>query len=88
MIAHATAATTQHAAPRRRREPFWVVNEGEYCMAQHARPSVDHVFWELKQNPWVVKNCSINFVRPSAYVDTVGGAGRGENPAGRDQLLS
>ena len=56
-------------------EPFWVVNEGEYCMMNTLDLSVDHVFWELKQNPWVVKNLLDNFVRHYSYVDTVGGPG-------------
>ncbi len=56
-------------------EPFWVVNEGEYCMMNTLDLSVDHVFWELKQNPWVIKNLLDNFVRHYSYVDTVGGPG-------------
>jgi hypothetical protein len=52
-------------------EPFWVVNEGEYCMLNTLDLSVDHVFWELKQNPWVIKNLLDNFVRHYSYVDQV-----------------
>jgi xylan 1,4-beta-xylosidase len=52
-------------------EPFWIVNEGEYCMMNTLDLSVDHVFWELKQNPWVVRNLLDNFVRYYSYVDQV-----------------
>lgn len=53
-------------------EPFWIVNEGEYCMLNTLDLSVDHVFWELKQNPWVVKNLLDSFVRHYSYVDNYG----------------
>jgi hypothetical protein len=33
--------------------------------------SVDHVFWELKQNPWVVRNLLDNFLRHYSYIDEV-----------------
>jgi len=52
-------------------EPFFVVNEGEYCMMNTLDLSIDHVFWELKQNPWVVKNLLDNFIRHYSYADEV-----------------
>lgn len=52
-------------------EPFWIVNEGEYCMMNTLDLSVDQVFWELKHNPWVVRNLLDNFVRHYSYVDQV-----------------
>jgi hypothetical protein len=52
-------------------QPFWVVNEGEYCMINTLDLSVDQVFWELKQNPWVVRNQLDNFVRYYSYHDQV-----------------
>jgi hypothetical protein len=52
-------------------EPFFIVNEGEYCMMNTLDLSIDHVFWELKQNPWVVKNLLDNFVRHFSYIDEV-----------------
>ena len=52
-------------------EPFFIVNEGEYCMMNTLDLSVDHVFWELRQNPWVVKNLLDNFVRHYSYIDEV-----------------
>ena len=33
--------------------------------------SVDHAFWELDQNPWVVRNLLDNFTRHYSYVDEV-----------------
>ncbi|WP_428938054.1 glycoside hydrolase family 52 protein [Fontivita pretiosa] len=52
-------------------QPFWVVNEGEYCMMNTLDLAVDHVFWELKHNPWVVRNLLDNFVRYYSYHDQV-----------------
>jgi xylan 1,4-beta-xylosidase len=52
-------------------EPFFIVNEGEYCMMNTLDLSIDHVFWELKQNPWVVTNLLDNFVRHFSYFDEV-----------------
>jgi hypothetical protein len=75
-------------------EPFWIVNEGEYCMMNTLDLSVDQVFWELKHNPWVVRNLLDNFVRHYSYVDQVkvrsgplapvpGGEGQGEGVVAR-----
>jgi xylan 1,4-beta-xylosidase len=50
-------------------EPFWIVNEGEYCMMNTLDLSVDHAFWELDHNPWVVKNILTNFSRHYSYHD-------------------
>jgi hypothetical protein len=51
--------------------PFWVVNEGEYCMMNTLDLSVDHVFWELKQNPWVISNLLDSFSQRYSYTDQV-----------------
>ncbi len=51
--------------------PYWIVNEGEYCMMNTLDLSVDHMFWELKQNPWVIKNLLDNFVKHYSYHDQV-----------------
>jgi hypothetical protein len=52
-------------------QPFWVVNEGEYCMMNTLDLCVDQMFWELDQNPWVVRNLLDNFVRHYSYVDSL-----------------
>lgn len=72
MIAHATHSyygSTQLLEVKG--EPFWVVNEGEYCMMNTLDLSVDHVFWELEHNPWLVRNLLDNFVRRYSYTDEV-----------------
>jgi hypothetical protein len=51
--------------------PLWVVNEGEYCMMNTLDLSVDHVFWELDRNPWVVRNLLDTFVKHYSYEDQV-----------------
>lgn len=52
-------------------KPFWVVNEGEYCMMNTLDLSVDHVFWELEHNPWLVRNLLDNFVSTYSYTDEI-----------------
>ena len=52
-------------------EPFWVVNEGEYRMLNTFDLTVDHLFFELSQNPWVVRNQLDWFVRRYSYTDKV-----------------
>ena len=52
-------------------EPYWIVNEGEYCMINTLDLAIDQVFWELKQNPWVVRNLLDSFVRYYSYRDQV-----------------
>jgi hypothetical protein len=52
-------------------QPFWIVNEGEYCMMNTLDLSIDHAFWELKHNPWVVRNLLDNFIRYYSYYDEI-----------------
>ena len=52
-------------------EPFWVVNEGEYRMMNTFDLTVDHLFFELSQNPWVVRNQLDWFVKRYSYTDKV-----------------
>jgi hypothetical protein len=51
--------------------PYWIVNEGEYCMMNTLDLAADQVFWELEQNPWVVKNLLDNFLKHYSYTDEV-----------------
>ena len=50
---------------------MWVVNEGEYCMMNTLDLAVDHVFWELDHNPWLVRNLLDTFVKRYSYTDEV-----------------
>ena len=52
-------------------EPYWLVNEGEYCMMNTLDLSVDQMFWELDHNPWVVRNLLDNFLKRYSYQDQV-----------------
>jgi len=52
-------------------QPLWVVNEGEYCMMNTLDLAVDHVFWELDHNPWLVRNLLDTFGRRYSYTDEV-----------------
>ncbi|GAB4175804.1 MAG: hypothetical protein Fur0032_15650 [Terrimicrobiaceae bacterium] len=50
---------------------FWGVNEGEYRMINTFDLTVDHLFFEMDQNPWVVRNQLDWFVRRYSYTDRV-----------------
>ncbi|HZG56792.1 glycoside hydrolase family 52 protein [Paenibacillus sp.] len=52
-------------------EPMWIVNEGEYRMMNTFDLTVDHLFFELHMNPWVVKNALDLFVDRYSYRDRV-----------------
>jgi hypothetical protein len=52
-------------------DPFWVVNEGEYRMMNTFDLTADQLFYELKMNPWTVRNELDMFVRRYSYEDQV-----------------
>ncbi|WP_151735029.1 glycoside hydrolase family 52 protein [Paenibacillus tengchongensis] len=52
-------------------KPFWIVNEGEYRMMNTFDLTVDQVFYELRMNPWTVRNELDMFVDRFSYRDTV-----------------
>ncbi|MDP4182706.1 MAG: glycoside hydrolase family 52 protein [Bacillota bacterium] len=52
-------------------KPFWIVNEGEYLMMNTLDLTVDMVFYELRMNPWTVRNVLDNFSQRYSYIDKV-----------------
>lgn len=52
-------------------KPFWIVNEGEYRMMNTFDLTVDQLFYELRMNPWTVRNELDMFVERFSYTDTV-----------------
>ncbi|MDN4525034.1 glycoside hydrolase family 52 protein [Fictibacillus fluitans] len=52
-------------------KPFWIVNEGEYRMMNTFDLTVDQLFFELKMNPWTVKNELDMFISRFSYEDEV-----------------
>jgi len=52
-------------------ETFWTVNEGEYRMLNTFDLTVDHLYFELAWNPWVVRNQLDWFVKRYSYRDKV-----------------
>lgn len=52
-------------------EPMWVVNEGEYRIINTMDLTVDQLFYELRMNPWTVRNELEWFLRRYSYTDTV-----------------
>jgi hypothetical protein len=53
-------------------KPLWVVQEGEYRMINTLDLTADHVFYELRMNPWVVQNALDTFVERYSYTDKFG----------------
>ncbi|MFW5860405.1 MAG: glycoside hydrolase family 52 protein [Planctomycetota bacterium] len=64
-------------------KPFWVVNEGEYRMMNTFDLTVDQLFYEMRMNPWTVRNELDMFTDRYRYTDQLhfpGGAN--EHPGG------
>ncbi len=51
--------------------PCWVVNEGEYRMMNTFDLAADQLFFELRMNPWTVRNVLDGYARHWKYTDTV-----------------
>ncbi len=51
--------------------PFWVVNEGEYRMMNTFDLTVDQLFYEMRMNPWTVRNELDMFTERYSYSDQV-----------------
>lgn len=47
----------------------WIVLEGEYTMINTFDLAVDQCFYELRRNPWVVRDLLDHFVERYSYVD-------------------
>lgn len=63
--------------------PFWVVNEGEYRMMNTLDLTVDMMFYEIRMNPWTLRNVLDIYLERYSYYDTVFYQGRyGEYPGG------
>jgi len=58
--------------------PLWVVNEGEYRMMNTFDLTVDQLFFEMKMNPWTVKNVLDLFTHRYSYQDKVSFPGSDE----------
>ena len=52
-------------------KPLWLVNEGEYLMINTLDLTIDMAFFELKLNPWTVKNVLEHFVTHYSYEDKI-----------------
>ncbi|MFZ4451490.1 glycoside hydrolase family 52 protein [Salibacterium aidingense] len=52
-------------------KPFWVVNEGEYRMMNTFDLTVDQLYYEMKMNPWTVRNELDMFIQRYSYIDQV-----------------
>ncbi|WP_438444163.1 glycoside hydrolase family 52 protein [Gorillibacterium sp. sgz5001074] len=51
--------------------PFWVVNEGQYKMMNTFDLTVDQLFYEMRLNPWTVRNELDFFAERFSYTDEV-----------------
>jgi len=52
-------------------KPRWCVNEGSFMMINTLDLAIDHAFYELDKNPWVVRNVLDTFAREYSYTDTL-----------------
>ncbi|WP_336771966.1 glycoside hydrolase family 52 protein [Paenibacillus sp. MMO-58] len=52
-------------------KPVWIVNEGEYRMINTLDLTVDQLFFEMKMNPWTVRNVLDLFAERYSYKDEV-----------------
>lgn len=52
-------------------QPLWIVNEGEYLMMNTLDLTVDMLFFELRFNPWTVRNVLEQFADRYHYVDEI-----------------
>lgn len=52
-------------------KPFFIVNEGEYKMMNTFDLTVDQLFYEIKMNPWTVRNELDMFSKRYSYHDSV-----------------
>ena len=72
LIAHAVHSyfgNTQLLAEGR--SPVWLVNEGSYMMLNTFDLMVDQLFFEMRLNPWTVRNELEHFYQHYSYHDTV-----------------
>ena len=53
-------------------EPVWVINEGEFRMMNTMDLTVDQLFFEMKMNPWTVKNELDFYLHHYSYEDQCG----------------
>ncbi|HEY5562320.1 MAG TPA: glycoside hydrolase family 52 protein [Clostridiaceae bacterium] len=53
------------------KDPIWLINEGEYRMLNTLDLTVDQLFFEMKMNPWTVKNVLDMFLNRYSYYDMV-----------------
>ena len=63
---------SENATLSRNSQPRWCVNEGSFMMMNTFDLAIDHAFFELSRNPWVVKNILDIFKREYSYFDNLG----------------
>lgn len=77
MLAHAihsyyaNTELLQREDDGRKGEPLWVVEEGEYRYLNTSDLMVDHLFFEMRMNPWVVRNLLNTYLDRYNYRDNV-----------------
>ena len=71
LLAHATRSYYGSTQWLDNGRPVWVVNEGEYLMINTLDLTVDMLFFELRYNPWTVRNVLEHFATRYAYHDQI-----------------
>ena len=65
-------------------KPLWIVNEGGYRMINTLDLAVDHLFFEMRMNPWVVHSIIEQYARSYYWYNDEVKNGAGEKfPGGR-----
>jgi hypothetical protein len=74
---------TQLLVDEDKNEPLWIVNEGEYRMINTLDLTVDHLFFEMRMNPWAVRSVLEQFADDYQYTDNVKDeSGKNVSPGG------
>ncbi len=63
-------------------KPIWVVNEGEYRMMNTFDLTVDQLFYEMRLNPWTVRNELDLFTQRYSYTDKLHAPGEANDKPG------
>jgi len=74
--------STQFLVDERQNRPLWIVNEGGYRMMNTLDLAVDHLFFEMRMNPWAVYSVLEQYAEDYSYYDVVKDGVGGKSPGG------
>lgn len=74
--------STQLLVDEDKKEPLWIVNEGAYRMINTLDLAADHLFFEMRMNPWAVRSILEQYAEDYSYYDDVKDGSGGRFPGG------